>query len=213
MADEQHGLVLDVFPQKRDALLGEMEVADREDLVQQQDVGFQVDAGGERQAHDHAGGVRADRLVDEVADLGEFDDAVDLRFDLGFLHAARVARRVDVLTARVGRVDPAAEFEQRGHPAVDEDPAARRVERPGDDLEQRALAAAVHTHDAHTFALADLERERTQRGERVLFEPEREQEMPEQFLPRGVARVVLADFFQTDHDFIRRHRRSASSAA
>ena len=190
-----------------------MEVADREDLVQQEDVGLQVDAGGERQAHDHAGGVRADRLVDEVADLGEVDDAVDLGFDLGFLQAARVARRIDVLTARVGRVDPAAEFEQRRHAAVDEDPAGGWVERPGDDLEQRALAAAVHAHDAHTFAFADFERERAQRGERVLFEPEREQEVPQQFLPRGITRIVLADIFQADHDFIRRHRRSASSDA
>ena len=52
-------------------------IAHGQNLVDQQDVGIHVDGHREGQAHDHAGRISAERLVDEfMADAGEFDDLV-----------------------------------------------------------------------------------------------------------------------------------------
>ncbi len=60
------------------ALLLELDVADRQHLVDDQDLRLQVRRDGERQAHVHAAGVALDRRVEEFLDLGEGDDLVEL---------------------------------------------------------------------------------------------------------------------------------------
>ena len=67
------------------ALLLELDVADGQHLVDDQDVGLEVRRDGERQAHVHAAGVALDRRVEELSDLGEGDDLVEL---------ARISARV-----------------------------------------------------------------------------------------------------------------------
>ena len=64
------------------ALALERLVADRQDLVDEEDVGIGVDGDGERQPHVHARGVELHGRVDEVADAAEGDDRVELRVDL-----------------------------------------------------------------------------------------------------------------------------------
>ena len=54
------------------------DVADREDLVDDQDLGLEMGGHGEGQAHVHAAGVALDRRVEELLDLGELDDLVEL---------------------------------------------------------------------------------------------------------------------------------------
>ena len=56
------------------AALAEVDVADRQRFVHQQDLGIDVDRHGERQAHHHAARIGLDRLIDEVADFGEVLD-------------------------------------------------------------------------------------------------------------------------------------------
>ena len=67
----------------REALALERLVADRQRLVDHQDVGVDVDGGGEGEPHVHAARVGLDRLVDEVADVGEAGDGVEALVDLG----------------------------------------------------------------------------------------------------------------------------------
>ena len=50
-----------------EALALERRVADRQDLVDEQDLGLEVRGHGEGQAHVHAGGVALDRRVEEPA--------------------------------------------------------------------------------------------------------------------------------------------------
>ena len=59
------------------ALLLEGGVADGEDLVDQQDLGVDVDHHREGEPHEHARGVVLDLHLDEVAELGEVDHAVE----------------------------------------------------------------------------------------------------------------------------------------
>ena len=61
------------------AALAEVDVADRQRFIHQQDLGVHVDGHGEGQPHHHAAGIGLHRLVDELADLGErFDVRVAL---------------------------------------------------------------------------------------------------------------------------------------
>ncbi len=59
-----------------EAALLERDVADREDLVGQQDVRLHVDGDGEGQAQVHAARVVPERVVHELLELGELDDVV-----------------------------------------------------------------------------------------------------------------------------------------
>ena len=61
------------------ALALESLVADREHLVDEQDVGVDVDGDREPEPDVHARGVVLDRLVDERLDPGEVDDLVEAR--------------------------------------------------------------------------------------------------------------------------------------
>ncbi len=56
------------------AALAEVNVADGEGFVHQQNLGIEMDGDREGEPHDHAAGIGLDRLVDEVADLGEVGD-------------------------------------------------------------------------------------------------------------------------------------------
>ena len=83
VADEEDGA-----PRTRDllhlpeALALEGDVADREHLVDEQDLRVEVRRDGEGQAHVHAARVALDRRVEELVDLGELDDLVELARDL-----------------------------------------------------------------------------------------------------------------------------------
>ena len=53
------------------AALAEVDVADRERFIHEQNVRVEIDCHGESKAHHHAAGIRLYRLADEVAYLGE----------------------------------------------------------------------------------------------------------------------------------------------
>ena len=59
------------------ALALELGVADGEDLVDEEQVGVDVDRDREAEPHVHARGVVLHRRVDEVLDAGEVDDLVE----------------------------------------------------------------------------------------------------------------------------------------
>ena len=70
------------FSHLGEALLLKAEVANREDLVDHQDLRLQVGGDGEGQSQPHAAGVPLHRRVDELAHVGEVDDVVELPVDL-----------------------------------------------------------------------------------------------------------------------------------
>ena len=90
---------LDLLGDARQALALERLVADREHLVDQQHVGVEVRGDREAEPHEHAARVRLDRHVDEVAELGELDDALDPLLDLLAREAVQRAVELDVLAA------------------------------------------------------------------------------------------------------------------
>ena len=83
MANKQHcpPAVRDIL-HLAEALLLELSVADGENLVDDQDLWFQVGGDGEGQPNVHAAGVALDRRVEELFDFREIDDLVELPCDL-----------------------------------------------------------------------------------------------------------------------------------
>ena len=148
-----------------EALALERLVADRQHLVDEDDVGVDVDRQREPESRGHARRVVLDLHVDERTDLGEVDHVVEdaVHVDLG--EAQDRAVEVHVLAARQVAVEAGAELEQRRHPPPGADRARRRPEGPGDALEQRGLARAVVPEQAGGLALGDLERHVPQRVE------------------------------------------------
>ena len=102
-----------------EALLLEGDVADRQHLVDEQDLRLEVGGDGEGQADVHAAGVVLDGRVEELLDFGEGDDLVELAVDLGALHAEDRAVEIDVLAAGELGMEAGADLEQRADAAVD----------------------------------------------------------------------------------------------
>ena len=76
---EQHGAVLPRhIADLAEAFLLERRIADRQDLVDEQDLGLEMRGNGEGQPKIHPARVALHRRVDESFDLGEVDDLVEL---------------------------------------------------------------------------------------------------------------------------------------
>src|SRR5262249_43776140 len=82
-----------------EALALERLVADREDLVEEQDVGVEVGCDREAEPHVHPRRVRPNRDVEEIVELGEGDDLVDPLANVRTAEAVDRAVHVDVLPA------------------------------------------------------------------------------------------------------------------
>ena len=104
--------------QEAHALLGEERVAHRQRLVDDQDVGVDVGHHSECQADHHPARIGLDRLVDELADVGELDDAVVARVDLRRRQAQDRAVQIDVLAPGELRVEARAQLQQRADAAA-----------------------------------------------------------------------------------------------
>jgi hypothetical protein len=127
-------------------------------LVDQQDLGVDLDRGGEGETHEHPRGVVLQAQVHEPLELGEGDDVVKTGHRL--LAAEPEHDRVDddvVASVQVG-VEADAELDERGEPPGDRDAAGVDAVDAGDALQQSALAAAVAPDDPKEFPVGDLER-------------------------------------------------------
>src|SRR6185369_7530605 len=160
--DQRHAAVLHLLD-LGDALLGELLVADGEHLVDEQDVGIDVHGDGESEADVHAGRVSLHRLIEEVADAGEFDDAIEARVDLAPRETEHDAVDVDVLPSGDLGMESGAELDERGDPSLHRHRSGGRLEDAGDDLQHRRFARAVPSDDAERLTPIDDERDVLQR--------------------------------------------------
>src|SRR5215203_2196236 len=100
MRDEQHRrAVAPEFVQPLDALHLEGGVANREDLVDEEDVGLEMCRHGEAKTDVHPRRVPLDRRVDELPDPCELDDLFELPVDLAPLHSKDRSAKENVLAA------------------------------------------------------------------------------------------------------------------
>jgi hypothetical protein len=190
-------------------------VADGERLVDDEDVGLDVGGDGEGEADEHPRRVGLDRLVDERPDLGE---ALDLGEEpLGLAPREPHQRRVhvDVLDARALRVEARPELEERRHAPLAPDAPAGRLERPGDDLQQRRLAAPVRPDDPRRRPRLDLEAHPPQRPELAvaLDAPARQRLLQPVARPRVDAVLLRHVFHAQRHCHGRQFNRAGKAKA
>src|SRR6478735_1102582 len=168
VADDHQRMSLGAqFGDPGQALVLEGLVADREDLVDQEDVGLGVDGDREGEPQEHARGVELHLGVDELLDLAEGDDVVELLVDLLLRHPEDGPVEVDVLaTGEIG-MEAGPDLDESGHPAAHTDRAAVREHDARDELEQRGLAGAVEAQERHRLALVYVHDDVVERLERV----------------------------------------------
>jgi hypothetical protein len=150
------------------ALLLEVHVPHREDLVDDQHVGVDGDRDAEAQAQAHARRVRPHRLVDVVAELRELDDLVDLGRHLLAGEAHHDPVQEDVGPPGEVHVEAGAQLEQARHPPVDPVAPARGRGRARKDLEQRRLAGAIRPAQPERGARREAEVDVLERPEFVV---------------------------------------------
>ena len=161
-----------------DALRLEVLIADRERLVDDQDLGIDAHREREREPQIHARRVRPHRLVDEVAELGERDHLLEERVGVGQGKEGGIHARV-VAAGELG-MEPGAELQNRGHATAHVEPAGRGRRRAGQEREQRRFSRAVLADHADRFARRDRQVDIAQRPELLV------QRSPQQPLARAV---------------------------
>ncbi len=170
MGNEQNRLAAPAeFAELVETLVRKAFVANGKDFIDEQHVRIDVDRDGETQAHVHAGRVRLDRRVDEVAQLGKLDDIVEAVLDLFLGQAQHDPVDKHVFASRDLGMKSGAEFDERRDAAFDDDRPEGRLRDPRDQLQRGALAGAVAADHAKGRALRDSERDIGQRRERLAW--------------------------------------------
>ena len=154
--DERRAALLEIADGV-EALPLEALVTDGERLVDENHLGVEVDRDRESEPHVHAGRVGPHGHVDEPLQLGEGDDVVEAAGDEVAGDAVERGVQEDVLAAGEIGAEAGAELEQRRDAPAGGDGAFVRFEDAGDDLEERALAAAVRADQAEGLAAGDLQ--------------------------------------------------------
>ena len=134
-----------------------VEVADGEDLVEEEDVGVEVGGDGEGEAHIHAAGVILDGGVNEVFEAGELNNLLKLSVDFFGAHANDGAVEIDILAAAQLGVEADPHFEQRAHFAKDLHLAFCGASQARNDLEQSAFSGAVFANDSKDVPVVEAE--------------------------------------------------------
>ncbi len=101
-----------------EALLLEGGVADGQHLVDQQDLGVDLDRHREGQAHVHPRGVVLELEVLKLLEFGELDHALVARPRLARREAEHDAVQRDVVEGGQVGIEADAELDEGGHPAV-----------------------------------------------------------------------------------------------
>ena len=166
MGDKQDGgAARDQLLEPAEALGLELGVSHGQSLVDDQHVGLDAGRNGKGQPHVHAGRVRLDGPIDELADVGKGFDIGKAPGDFLSVDAQDGAIEIDVLASGELGVEARAQLQQRGHAATNVDLASGGRERAAQDLQQRALAGAVTADDADGLAPAHGEVQPLQRPE------------------------------------------------
>src|SRR6266404_2967211 len=152
-----------------EAFLLEIDVADGEDFIDEEN--FRLEMGGDSkgEADVHAGGVVLDGRVDEFFEFGEGHDFIEFAGDFGFAHAEDGAGEESVFAAGEFGMEAGADFEEGADAAMNFGPAGSGAGDTGEDFEKSGFASAVAADEAEDFAFFDFEGDVFQRPKRFFF--------------------------------------------
>ena len=178
------------------ALALERLVPDRQDLIEEQDVGVDMGNHREGEPHSHSRREVLELQVDEVLELRHLDDLLEARPSVPGFESHHHAVELDVVASRELVVEPDAEIDDRSHATGDPDAAGVRLIDPGEELEEGALSGAVSSDHSEELAAPDLEGDVAEdlKGRSGL--PDRRSSRP--IWPRGVLCGIRNDFSSPD---------------
>ena len=128
MGDEQNGdALLPQFVNFAHTALAEVDVADRQGFVHDQDFGIDMDGDREGQADRHAARVRFHGLVDEVADLGKLFNLLEFPVHVAAREAQDGGVQIDIVASAEFRIEAGAQFQQGSDSSGDTSSAAGRL--------------------------------------------------------------------------------------
>ena len=134
------------------ALLLEQEIAHRQHLVRNEDIGLGDGGNGKADARHHAGGVVFQRHIQKVFQLAEFYDLVKFFVQILGREAQHRAVEIDILAGGQIHIKARAQLDERGDGAVYGHLALAGLVHPGNGLEQGGFARAVQAHKAVKIA-------------------------------------------------------------
>ena len=144
-----------------------------ERLVHQQHVGVLRERAGERGALAHAARELVRPALGEVAEVHHLEQLLRARPALGARHARELQRELDVAAHGEPREERGLLEHQAGALGAHVDAARRGLVEAGDEVEQRALAAARRAEQAHELALLDVEGDAFERDDALAAGAER----------------------------------------
>ena len=158
VSHEEDGLALVAHLEEHvEALLLERGIAHGQDLVDEHDVGPDLDHHREGEADVHARRVVLELEVHELLELGEAHDLVEALARLARAEAVHDPVHHHVVARRQLGVEAHAQLDERGHGPVGVDlPGVDPVDA-GQALEQAALARSVAAHDAEELTALHAE--------------------------------------------------------
>src|ERR1700686_2746134 len=138
MTDKQNGPSLfGYLAHFSQAFFLERRISNREHLVYNKNLGFEVGSHGESQPHIHTSRIVFDRCVYEPFHLGESDDFIELSFYLYSSHSQYGAIEENIFSSGEFRVKSRANLEQAPDLAIDFYPAFGWLSNAGEDFQQR----------------------------------------------------------------------------
>jgi hypothetical protein len=152
-----------------EAFFLEIDVADGEDFIDEENFRFEMSGNGESEADIHAGGVVLDWSVDEFFELGEGDDFVEFGGDFAARHAENGSGEKSVFASGELGMKASADFKERADAAADFSESGSGASDAGEKLEKSGLAGAVASDEAEDFAFVNFERNIAESPEEFSF--------------------------------------------
>src|SRR5581483_10055408 len=139
------------------AFLLESEIADREDLIHNQNLGVEMRRHGECQPHIHAAGVMLYRSVEKLLDFRKRHNLIEAATDFRLAHAQDGAIQINILPSGQLGMEAGSDLEQAGHASAHRHLTRSRAGNARKNFEQRALAGAIAADDAQHVTLLHVE--------------------------------------------------------
>ena len=153
------------------ALALKVQVAHRQDFVDDQNLAPQMRGHGKGEPHVHPAAVMLHGRIEKAIDAGEGDDGVELLANLGAPHAEDGAVEEDVLATSQLLIESGADFQKAPHAAIEIHFAMSHLRDPGQNLQQRAFSGAVSADEAEHFAASNVEGDVPKRPEVLARRP------------------------------------------
>jgi hypothetical protein len=136
----------------------ESQIANRENFVDEKNLGFEMRGNGESEAQLHPGAVALQRSVYELLDLGEGNNLVEFSSNFGSAHSQDSAAQEYIFSSGEIRVKSSADFEQAADPPDEFRMTRSGASDPGKNFQQCALTSPIPADKPYNFSLANLER-------------------------------------------------------